>query len=53
MNFYVDDATAVDEVIEEIFKLFKNNYQNKLELIKRSEFVFDYVHLFYYKWSFI
>ena len=27
----------------------KNRYQNDLELMKGSEFVFDYVHLLYYK----
>ena len=38
-----------DEVIKELFDLFKNRYQNDLELMKGSEFVFDYVHLLYYK----
>ena len=40
----------VDEVIEELFKSLPNRYQNNLEkLMKGSEFVFDYVHLLYYK----
>ena len=39
-----------DEVIEELFKLLKNRYQNNLESMKGSEFVFDYVHLSYYKY---
>ena len=38
-----------DEVIKEHFDSIKNRYQNSLESIKGSEFVFDYVHLFYYK----
>ena len=38
-----------DEVTEELFKSRKNNYQNNLEWMKGSEFVFDYVHLMYYK----
>ena len=38
-----------DEVIEELFDSLKNRYQNNLELMKGSEFVFDYVYLFYYK----
>ena len=38
-----------DEVIEEFFKSLKNRYQNSLESIKSSEFVFDQVHLLYYK----
>ena len=38
-----------DEVIKELFESLKNRYQNDLESIKDSEFVFDYVHLLYYK----
>ena len=38
-----------DEVIEELFKSLKNRCQNNLDLMKGSEFVFDYVHLLYYK----
>ena len=37
------------EVIKELFDSLKNRYQNKLKSMKRSEFVFDYVHLLYYK----
>ena len=38
-----------DEVIEDLFKSLQNKYQNNLEeLVKGSEFVFDYVHLLYY-----
>ena len=39
-----------DEVIEELFKSLQNKYQNNLKvLMKGSEFVFDYIHLLYYK----
>ena len=38
-----------DEVIQELFDLLKNRYQNNLELMKGSEFVFDCVQLLYYK----
>ena len=38
-----------DKVIKEIFDLLKNRYQNYLESMRGSEFVFDYVHLMYYK----
>ena len=38
-----------DEVIKELFDSLKNRYQNKLESIKGSEFVFGFVHLLYYK----
>ena len=39
----------VDEVMKELFDLLKNRYQNNLEPMKCSEFVFDYIHLLYYK----
>ena len=38
-----------DEVVEELFQSLKNRYQNNLEPMKGSEFVFDYVQLLYYK----
>ena len=39
-----------DEVVEELFESFCNRYENNLEkLMKDSEFVFDYVHLLYFK----
>ena len=47
-----DRADKVIKVIEELFKLLKNRYQNNLKSMKSSEgseFVFDYVHLLYYK----
>ena len=34
---------------KELFDSLKNRYQNNLELMKGSEFVFDYVQLLYYK----
>ena len=39
-----------DEVIEEHFKSLRNRFQNNLESMKGSEFVFDYVHFLYYKY---
>ena len=38
-----------DEAIKELFDSLKNRYQNNLKSMKGSEFVFDYVHLLYYK----
>ena len=38
-----------DKVIKEFFDSLKNRYQNNLESMKGSEFVFDYVNLLYYK----
>ena len=39
-----------DEVIKELFDSLKHRYQNNLESMKDSEFVFDYVQLLYYKY---
>ena len=38
-----------EEIIKEIFGSLKNRYQNNLESMKGSDFVFDYVQLVYYK----
>ena len=39
-----------DKVIEELLKSLQNRCQNNLEKsMTGSEFVFNYVHLFYYK----
>ena len=38
-----------DEVIKELFDSHKNRNQNNLESMKGSDFLFDYVHLLYYK----
>ena len=39
-----------DEVIEELFKSLRNRYQSNLEKsMKGSEFVFDHIHLLYYR----
>ena len=37
---------GADEVIKEFCDSLKNRYQNNLESIKGSEFVFDYVYSF-------
>ena len=39
-----------DEVRQERFDSLDNIYQNNLEPMKDSQFVFDYVHLLYYKY---
>ena len=39
-----------DEVIKERFDSFKNRYQNNLESIKGTEFVFDYADSLCYKY---
>ena len=38
-----------DEFIKQLFYSLKNRYQNNLQLMKSSEFAFDYVQLLYYK----
>ena len=38
-----------DEIIEELSDSPKSRYQNNLELMKGSEFVFNYVQLLHYK----
>ena len=39
-----------DEVTEGYFKSLKNRFQNNFESMKGSDFVFDDVHLLYYKY---
>ena len=39
-----------DEVIKELYDSRKKRYENDLEQVKGSEFVFDYVQLLYYKY---
>ena len=39
----------VDKVVKELFDLLKSRYQNNLESMKDSEFVFDYLNLLYNK----
>ena len=38
-----------DEIIKELFDSLENIYENNLESLKGSDFVFDYVHLLYCK----
>ena len=47
-NLFEHEEEA-DEAIKELFDLIKNRFQNNLELMKASEFLFNYVHLLYYK----
>ena len=37
------------KLYKKFFDSLKNRYQNNVESMKGSEFVFDYVHLLYYK----
>ena len=37
------------KVIEELFDLLKNRYQNNLESMKGNEFIFNCVYFLYYK----
>ena len=40
---------VADEVAKELIDWLKDRYQNNFESMKGSEFLFDYVHLLYYK----
>ena len=47
MEIMINDEA--DVVIKELFDSLKNRYQNNLDSLKGSEFVFQNVHLLYYK----
>ena len=47
IEIMIDDKE--DEVIKELFDSLKNRFQNNLESMEGSKFVFDYAHLLYYK----
>ena len=49
VNIEIMINDEADDVIEELFDSLKNRYQNNLELMEGSGFVFDYVQLFCYK----
>ena len=42
-------SDEADEVIKNLFDSLKNRYQNNLQSMRGSEFVFDYFQLLYYK----
>ena len=42
-------SDEADEVIKKLFDSLKNRYQNNLESMKGSEFVFSYVQLLHYE----
>ena len=48
-NIKISVNNEADEVIKKRFDSLKNRHQNNLESMKGSDFVFDYVHLLYYK----
>ena len=48
-NIEIIINNEADEVIKKLFNSLKNRYQNNLQSMRGSEFVFDYVHLIYYK----
>ena len=47
IEIMIDDEA--DKVVKELFDSLKNRYQNHSESMKGSAFVFDFVHLLYYK----
>ena len=46
-NIKIMIRDVTDKIIEKLFNSLRNGYQNNLQWMKGSEFVFDYVHLFY------
>ena len=48
-NTEIMASDVTDEIIEKLFNSLKNRYQNNLQSMRGSEFVFDYVRLSYYK----
>ena len=48
-NIEIMISDEADEVMKKRFNLLKNRYQNNLQWMRGSEFVFDYVQLLYYK----
>ena len=48
-NIEIMITNEADEILKECFDSLKNRYQNNIESMKGSEFVFDCVHLLYYK----
>ena len=49
MITYMMINDEANEWWSKLFDSLKNRYQNDLESIKGSEFVFDYIHLLFYK----
>ena len=49
-NKEIETNEKADEVIEKLFKFLLSRYQNNLEISMRgSGFIFDCVHVLYYK----
>ena len=48
-NIEVMISDEADDVIKKLYDSLKNRYQNNLQTMRGSEFVFDYVQLLYYK----
>ena len=48
-NIEIMISDVPDEIMEKLFNSLKNRYQNNLQTMIGSEFVFDYVQLLYYK----
>ena len=47
-NIKIMISDEADEVIRKLFGSLKNRYQNNLQSMRGSDFVFDYVQLLYY-----
>ena len=50
-NMEITINDRADKVIKELLKSLRNRYHNNLESMKGNAFIFDCVHLLYYKMS--
>ena len=48
-NIEIMSSDEAVKVLKKLFDSLKNRYQNNLESMRGSKFVFDYVQLLYYK----
>ena len=48
-NVEIMISDKADEVIKKLSDSFNSRYQNNLQSMKGSDFLFDYVQLLYYK----
>ena len=48
-NIKIMIRDVTDKIIEKVFNSLRNGYQNNLQWMKGSEFVFDYIQLLHYK----
>ena len=48
-NIKIMIRDVTDKIIDKLFNSLRNGYQNNLQWMKSSEFVFHYIQLLHYK----